>query len=134
LQALALLITRDRGLIKSAVESSGVESLTVEHVDRLADATDRLKFHDAIQALVADLSQFDKHELEALRVLMQAAPNMPVLVVGDDDDLTRHAALLAQGAQDLLLKSNLDGGALRRPPARSAQCHGKESTGSRRVQ
>jgi diguanylate cyclase (GGDEF)-like protein/PAS domain S-box-containing protein len=114
LQALALLITRDRGLIKSAVESSGVESLTVEHVDRLADATDRLKFHDAIQALVADLSQFDKHELEALRVLMQAAPNMPVLVVGDDDDLTRHAALLAQGAQDLLLKSNLDGGALRR--------------------
>jgi len=96
------------------VESSEVESLTIEYVDRLADATDRLKLHDAIQALVVDLSQFDKHELEALRVLMHAAPNMPVLVLGDDDDLTRHAALLAQGAQDLLLKSNLDGGALRR--------------------
>jgi len=114
LHALALLITRDRGLIKSAVESSEVESLTIEYVDRLADATDRLKLHDAIQALVVDLSQFDKHELEALRVLMHAAPNMPVLVVGDDDDLARHAALLAQGAQDLLLKSNLDGAALRR--------------------
>ena len=114
MHALALLITRDRGLIKSAVESSEVESLTIEYVDRLADATDRLKLHDAIQALVVDLSQFDKHELEALRVLMHAAPNMPVLVVGDDDDLARHAALLAQGAQDLLLKSNLDGGALRR--------------------
>jgi diguanylate cyclase (GGDEF)-like protein/PAS domain S-box-containing protein len=114
LHALALLITRDRGLIKSAVESSEVESLTIEHVDRLAEATDRLKLHDAIQALVVDLSQFDKHELEALRVLMHAAPDMPVLLVGDDDDLARHAALLAQGAQDLLLKSNLDGGALRR--------------------
>jgi diguanylate cyclase (GGDEF)-like protein/PAS domain S-box-containing protein len=114
LHALALLVTRDRGLIKSAVESSEVESLTIEYVDRLADATDRLKLRDAIQALVVDLSQFDKHELEALRVLMQATPNMPVLVVGDDDDLTRHAALLAQGAQDLLLKSNLDGGTLRR--------------------
>ena len=114
MHALALLITRDRGLIKSAVESSEVESLTIEYVDRLADATDRLKLHDAIQALVVDPSQFDKHELEALRVLMHAAPNMPVLVLGDDDDLTRHAALLAQGAQDLLLKSNLDGGALRR--------------------
>jgi diguanylate cyclase (GGDEF)-like protein/PAS domain S-box-containing protein len=114
LHALALLITQDRDLIKSAVESSEVESLTIEYVDRLADATDRLKLHDAIQALVVDLSQFDKHELEALRVLMHAAPNMPVLVVGDNEDLTRHAALLAQGAQDLLLKSNLDGGALRR--------------------
>jgi DNA-binding NarL/FixJ family response regulator len=96
------------------VESSEVESLTIEYVDRLADTTDRLKLRDAIQALVVDLSQFDKHELEALRVLMHATPNMPVLVVGDDDDLTRHAVLLAQGAQDLLLKSNLDGGALRR--------------------
>ena len=114
MHALALLITRDRGLIKSAVESSEVESIIIEHVDRLADATDRLKLHDAIQALVVDLSQFDKHELEALQVLMHAAPNMPVLVVGHDDDLTRHATLLAQGAQDLLLKSNLDGGALRR--------------------
>jgi diguanylate cyclase (GGDEF)-like protein/PAS domain S-box-containing protein len=114
LHALALLITRDRGLIKSAEESSEVESLTIEYVDRLADATDRLKLHDAIQALVVDLSQFDKHELDGLRVLMHAAPNMPVLVAGDDDDLTRHASLLAQGAQDLLLKSDLDGGAMRR--------------------
>jgi diguanylate cyclase (GGDEF)-like protein/PAS domain S-box-containing protein len=96
------------------VESSEVESLTIECVDRLADATDRLKLHDAVRALVVDLSPFDKHEIEALRVLLHAAPNMPVLVVGDDNDLTRHAALLAQGAQDLLLKSNLDGGGLRR--------------------
>lgn len=68
MHALALLVTRDRALIKSAGESSEVESLTIESVDRLADATDRLKLHDAIQALVADLSQFDQHELEALRV------------------------------------------------------------------
>jgi diguanylate cyclase (GGDEF)-like protein/PAS domain S-box-containing protein len=96
------------------VESSEVESLTIEYVDCLADATDRLKLHDAVRALVVDLSPFDKHEIEALRVLLHAAPNMPVLVVGDDNDLTRHAALLAQGAQDLLLKSNLNGGGLRR--------------------
>jgi diguanylate cyclase (GGDEF)-like protein/PAS domain S-box-containing protein len=114
LHALALLITRDRGLIENTVESSEVESLTIEYVDCLADATDRLKLHDAVRALVVDLSPFDKHEIEALRVLLHAAPNMPVLVVGDDNDLTRHAALLAQGAQDLLLKSNLNGGGLRR--------------------
>jgi DNA-binding NarL/FixJ family response regulator len=111
LHALTLLVTRDRGLIESVAESSEVESLAIEYVDRLADATDRLNLQDAVQALVVDLSQFDKHGLEALRVLIHAAPNTPVLVVGDDNDLTPHAALLAQGAQE-----------------------GKESTGSRRVQ
>jgi diguanylate cyclase (GGDEF)-like protein/PAS domain S-box-containing protein len=114
LHALALLVTRDCGLIESVAESSEVESLTIEYVDRLADATDRLKLQGAIQALVVDLSQFDKHGLEALRVLLHAAPNTPVLFVGDDNDLTRHEALLALGVQDLLLKNNLDGGALRR--------------------
>jgi diguanylate cyclase (GGDEF)-like protein/PAS domain S-box-containing protein len=114
LHALALLITRDRGLHEIAVESSEAESLSIEYVDRLADVRAWLELHDDIQALVVDLSQLGKHELEALRVLMHAAPNMPVLVVGDDNDLTRHAALLAQGAQDLLLKSHLDGGGLRR--------------------
>jgi diguanylate cyclase (GGDEF)-like protein/PAS domain S-box-containing protein len=114
LNALALLVTRDRGLIESTAESSEVDSLTVAYVDRVADATERLKLQDAIQALVVDLSQLDKHELEALGLLMRAAPNMPVLAVGNDNDLTRHAALLAQGAQDLLLKGNLDGCGLRR--------------------
>jgi diguanylate cyclase (GGDEF)-like protein/PAS domain S-box-containing protein len=114
LNALALLITQDRGLIESAAQSSQLESLTVECVERLADATDRLNAKDAIQALVVDLSQLDLHELEALRMLMRGAPNMPVLVAGDDNDLTRHAALLTQGAQDLLLKSHLDSGGLRR--------------------
>jgi diguanylate cyclase (GGDEF)-like protein/PAS domain S-box-containing protein len=114
LRELALLVTRDRGLIESTLNSSEAESLSIEYVDCLADASDRLKLRDAIRALVVDLSQFDKQELKALGVLMHAAPNIPVLVVADDNDLTRHAVLLAQGAQDLLLKSTLDGGGLRR--------------------
>jgi diguanylate cyclase (GGDEF)-like protein/PAS domain S-box-containing protein len=114
MHALALLVTRDRSLIESAVASRKVESLTIEYADRLADATDRLKRQDAVQALVVDLSPLEKHELEMLRVLMREAPEMPVLVIGDDSDLTRHAALLAQGAQDLLLKSNLDASGLQR--------------------
>jgi len=84
--------------------------LTLECVDHLSDATEQLTSPHAVQALVADLSRLDKRELEALRVLMGGALNLAVLVVGNDDDvLIRHAALLAQGAQDLLLKSHLDG-------------------------
>ena len=78
--------------------------------NRLSDATGQLKSPHIVQVLVVDLSHLDKLELEALRVLLAAAPSLPVLVVGDDDDdLMRHAALLAQGAQDFMLKNHLDG-------------------------
>ena len=107
---LVLLITGDRDLIESTSRSCKHESLTLECVDRLSAAADRLKDPNDVQALVADVSHLDKLELQALRVLMGAAPNLPVILAGNDDDvLIRHAALLAQGAQDLLLKSHLDG-------------------------
>jgi hypothetical protein len=107
---VVLLITGDRALIESTTRSCKHESLTLDCVDRLSDVTAQQKSPHVVQALVADLSQFDKRELEALRVLMGAAPKLPVIALGNDDDvLIRHAGLLAQGAQDLLLKSHLDG-------------------------
>jgi diguanylate cyclase (GGDEF)-like protein/PAS domain S-box-containing protein len=107
---LVLLITRDLHLIESITRSCKSESLTLECIERLSDAIEQLKFPPVVQALIADISHVDKLELEALRELMGASPSLPVLVVADDDDdLTRNAALLAQSAQDLLLKSYLDG-------------------------
>jgi diguanylate cyclase (GGDEF)-like protein/PAS domain S-box-containing protein len=110
---VVLLGTRDRGLIHAA-ESSNTESLTIDYVDRLSHANERLKAQSAVQALVVDLSALDKPELEALRALMLASPDLPVVVLGDDDDLALQAGLLAQGAQDFLLKSTLDGSSFRR--------------------
>jgi len=105
---LMLLVTRDSGVIH-AVETSNSESLTIDCVDRLSHANERLKAKNAIQALAVDLSALDKPELEALRVLMLASPDLPVLVLGDDDDLALRAEWLALGAQDFLLKSTFDG-------------------------
>jgi len=108
-----LLVTHDRGLIHAA-ESFKSESLTIDYVDRLSQAIEQPKAQNAIQALAVDLCALSKRELEALRVLMVASPDLPVLVLGDDEDLTLQAGLLAQGAQDFLLKSTLDGGTFRR--------------------
>ena len=105
---LVLVVTRDRGLIHAA-ESSNSDSLTIEYVDRLSHANKRLKAPNATQALAVDLSALDKPELEALRVLMLASPDLAVLALGDDDDLASRAEWLALGAQDFLLKSTLDG-------------------------
>jgi len=109
LNPLVLLVTGDRDLMECAARTCKHASLTLECIDRLSDVAERVKTPHVVQALVVDLSHLDKLELEALPVLMVAAPNLPVLAVGNDDDvLVRHAQLLAQGAQDLLLKSHLD--------------------------
>ena len=105
---LMLLVTRDSGVIQAADDSNS-ESLTIDCVDRLSHASERLKAQNAIQALAVDLSSLDKPELEALRGLMLVSPDLPVLVLGDDDDLALRAEWLALGAQDFLLKNTFDG-------------------------
>ena len=111
--ALVLLVTRDRGLIHAA-QSSNSESLSVDYVDRLSHANERLKAQSAAQALVVDLSALDKPDPEGHRALMLASPDLPVLVLGEEEDLALQAGLIAQGAQDCLLKSTLDGSSFRR--------------------
>jgi diguanylate cyclase (GGDEF)-like protein/PAS domain S-box-containing protein len=107
---LVLLITRDRHLIESITQACKPESLTLRCVERISDVTEQLQSANVVHALVADISHMDKAALGALRVLMGAAPQLPVLVVSDDDQvLQRNTSLMAQGAEDLLLKSHLDG-------------------------
>jgi len=102
-------MTGDRDLIESTTRSCGHESFTLECVARLSDATEQLKSTNLVQALIADLSHLDELEIEALRVLIGTTPNLPVIVlVNDDNALIQHAVLLAQGAEDLLPKSHLD--------------------------
>jgi diguanylate cyclase (GGDEF)-like protein/PAS domain S-box-containing protein len=112
MNALVLLVTRDRALIQHIGRSTNSAFVTIDFLDRLAQVNERLKVQDAVQALAIDLSALNKHDLEALRVLMLASPGLPVLVLANDDDFALEAGLLAQGAQDLLLKRTLDGGGL----------------------
>jgi diguanylate cyclase (GGDEF)-like protein/PAS domain S-box-containing protein len=111
---VVLFVTRDRDLIRHMGESSNSESLTVDYVDRLSQANRRLKRRRAVQVLAVDLSGLNKREFEALMILILASPDLPVLVVSNDEDPVLQAGLLARGAQDILLKSALSGSGLRR--------------------
>jgi diguanylate cyclase (GGDEF)-like protein/PAS domain S-box-containing protein len=112
MNALVLLVTRDRDLIWRMMELSTPDSPAIEYVDQLSEANLRLKAQSADQVLAVDLSAVNKQELEALRLLMLASPDLPVLIVGNDDDPVVQAGLLAQGVQDVLLKCNLNPDAL----------------------
>jgi diguanylate cyclase (GGDEF)-like protein/PAS domain S-box-containing protein len=113
LDALVLLLTGDRDLIEVPATHARHESLALEFVDRLSKAAERLQTTNTVQALVVDLNHLNKLALKSLPLLMAAVPHLPVLLMGNEGELTRHASLLAQGAQDLLLKG-LDARGFRR--------------------
>jgi len=84
---------------------------TVTHVERLADAVDSLA-HGGVDAILLDLSLPDAHELEAVARLHAIAPRVPIVVVSGADDPALAVAGVRVGAQDYLVKGQVDSAAL----------------------
>jgi diguanylate cyclase (GGDEF)-like protein/PAS domain S-box-containing protein len=111
MSALVLLITRDRDLMKRLTKSLSAfpeDALTIECVDRLSEATQRLKLNDSIDAVIMDWDLPTTRGFETLLVLMGAAPHLPIIILGDDPNLLQQMNLVEHGAQDYLLKRRLD--------------------------
>jgi diguanylate cyclase (GGDEF)-like protein/PAS domain S-box-containing protein len=111
MSTLVLLITCDwnltNRLTKSLSDFAG-DALTIESVDRVSEATQRLKQNDRIDAVIMDWDLPATQGFETLLVLMRAAPQLPIIILGDDPDLLRQMNLVEHGAQDYLLKRRLD--------------------------
>jgi PAS domain S-box-containing protein len=106
-----LLVTRFRYL-SMKVAASNRDALTIFHVAWLSDAMRRLK-QGNFQAIMVDLDLPDAKGLEALHALTEAAPHLPILVLGDDTVL-QQMKMVEHGAQDYLLKHRLDAETLMR--------------------
>lgn len=110
MSALVLLITRDRDLTKRLTKSLSdftEDVLTIERVDRLSEATQRLHLN-GVDAVVMDWDLPATRGFETLLVLMGAAPLVPIIILGDDPNLLQQMNLVENGAQDYLLKRRLD--------------------------
>ena len=68
----------------------------------------------AFDCVLLDLGLPDAQGLEALRLVLEAAPNLAVLVLTGLADEFRGMEAVASGAQDYLVKGNIDGELLRR--------------------
>lgn len=104
---LLIFVTRDRDFIGRMTEAYKPDSFATEYVACVSQADIRLKAQRRVPVLLVDLSAIDQQELEALRLLMLASPDVPVLVAGDDHDLVLQTELLARGVQDVVLKCTL---------------------------
>jgi diguanylate cyclase (GGDEF)-like protein len=107
MSAIVLLITRDRDLterIANSLSDFPEAALTLLCVEHLADATQRLSLNDSIDAVIMDWALPVTRGYEALLTLVDAAPHLPIIVLGDDLDLRQQMNMIEHGAQDYLLK------------------------------
>src|SRR5262245_30862738 len=94
-------------LIKHGLRSDRAYKVGVQHVQRLSAASECLE-RMTIDVAVVDLSLPDSSGHETFQALRAAAPNVPIVVLTGLDDAHLALELLKQGAQDYLLKHEVE--------------------------
>src|ERR1700730_1356888 len=101
------------GKIRSALAAAGSDSFKVECVRQLSDGLERLSKR-GIAAILLALSLPDCEGIEAFDKLFAVAPDIPILILGGNNQETIAKETLARGAQDYLLPDHLDAYSLTR--------------------
>lgn len=95
----------------------------IDHVSRLAAAAAALRSGEP-DVVLLDLSLPDATGLEGVTQLARVAPDVPLVVLTGASDASSGARAVAQGAQDYLLKGELDGRVLGRVLWYAIERHG----------
>lgn len=105
-----LLVEDDRSqavLVRKHFERADAASITVHHADSLAAAMDALTDHE-FDVVVFDLSLPDATGLQGIKKLRREMPTTPVVVLTGTGDPWLALAALKLGAQDFLVKGQMD--------------------------
>src|SRR6202165_1958254 len=101
------------GKIRSALAAAGSDSFKVECVRQLSEGLERLSKR-GIAAILLALSLPDCEGIEAFDKLFAIAPDIPILILGGNNQVTIAKEAVARGAQDYLLPDHLDAYSLTR--------------------
>jgi PAS domain S-box-containing protein len=103
----------DADLIEELLAEAAADQFKVEVVERLSQSLERL-LDGGIDAILLDLSLPDSQGMGTVNCVLDAAPDLPVVVLTglDDDQLGIEA--VERGAQDYLVKGEVDGRLLAR--------------------
>lgn len=94
-------------LIKHGLTGAHGGNVGVQHAQRLSTAIEFLE-HSEFDVAVVDLSLPDSSGRETFQALRSAAPHMPIVILTGLDDAHLALDLLKQGAQDYLLKHEVE--------------------------
>ena len=112
----------DAMLIQETFADTGNTSYDWDWVDRLSDGLDRLST-DHFTVVLLDLSLPDSHGFETFTKAQERAPNVPIILMTglEDEELALQA--VQKGAQDYLVKHQVDGPTLGRSLSYAVERH-----------
>jgi diguanylate cyclase (GGDEF)-like protein len=106
-QLLLVEDNRSQAKIMERMLADGNVELDVVHVGTLAEAKSFLA-GSRVACIVLDLTLPDAGRLDGLMEIKNVAPEVPVVVVTADDDAARGVKAVQAGAQDYLIKGDMD--------------------------
>src|SRR4051794_29518768 len=112
----------DSRLLRLLLSESTTLHFEVTHVERLADALKSLGAKE-FDVVLSDLTLPDSHGFETFQWLHVHVPDMPVLVLSGLDDETLAIKAVREGAQDYLVKGQVDGRTLSRAISYAIERH-----------
>ena len=99
---------RDVRRLNGAVAGRAAAQFDLVHVTHVSDALQCMSDRK-FDAVLLDLSLNDGHDLNPLKLLHEQAPDLPILVLSSVDDEALAMRALKVGAQDSLVKGQVDG-------------------------
>ena len=103
----------DARLTRELLIDAGWPNDAIAEAGTLADACQRLAC-DGADVVLLDLTLPDANGLTGLTALQQAQPTLPIVILSGYDDEARALAAVQKGAQDYLVKTNINVDAVRR--------------------
>jgi diguanylate cyclase (GGDEF)-like protein/PAS domain S-box-containing protein len=97
----------DARLLREMLNEQGPHETEMTHVDRLSAAEKHLEENN-VDIILLDLGLPDAHGLSALRRAHALAPRVPLVVLTGMDDELLAAQALQEGAQDYLIKGQIE--------------------------
>jgi signal transduction histidine kinase len=107
----ALLVEDNPGDARLIFEMLREAAVELTHADRLAAGLEHLA-HNGADVVLLDLSLPDSHGLATFEAVHAAAPNAPIVVLSGMDDEGVAVRAVQEGAQDYLVKGNVESATL----------------------
>jgi signal transduction histidine kinase len=114
---LHVLVVEDNAgdvrLLREMFSGEKAGSVEISHVLRMSEAENFLA-KNVVDIILLDMGLPDGHGIETVRRARAAAPNTPVIILTGLDDESLAADAMTQGAQDYLIKGQIESRALPR--------------------
>ena len=112
----------DARLLREMFRTEPPGSFVLTHVERMSDALGQLA-KGCLDIVLLDMGLPDGHGLDTVRRAYEAAPGVPMIVLTGLDDEALAAAAMKEGAQDYLIKGQIENRALPRALRHAIERH-----------